>query len=119
DADPLFFITGGPGQSALDSYVTVSPAFARVNRSRDIVLVDQRGTGRSNKLQCGTAGLDGLDATPDERRAWLEDCLADLPGDPRFYTTSVAIRDLDAVRDALGYERINLYGVSYGTRVAQ
>ena len=46
-------------------------------------------------------------------------CLANLPGDPRYYTTSVAVRDLDDVRAALGYQQIDLYGVSYGTRVAQ
>ena len=118
--DPLFFITGGPGQSALDSYVTVSPAFARVNRERDIVLVDQRGTGGSNALRCETPDeFDELNANAEQRRAWLADCLAALPGDPRLYTTSVAIRDLDAVRAALGYAQVNLYGISYGTRVAQ
>ncbi len=118
--DPLVFITGGPGQSALDSYVSVGPAFSRINRSRDIVLVDQRGTGASNALRCTTPDdFNELNASPDQRRAWLADCLAALPGDPRYYTTSVAVRDLDAVRVALGYEHVNLYGISYGTRVAQ
>ena len=118
--DPLFFITGGPGQAALESYVSVSPAFSRVNRERDVVLVDQRGTGGSNALRCDLPDeFNELDADAAQRRAWLADCLASLPGDPRLYTTSVAIRDLDAVRAALGYEQVNLYGISYGTRVAQ
>ncbi len=118
--DPLVFITGGPGQSALESFVTVHPAFDRINRERDIVLVDQRGTGGSNKLACAEPDdFDAFEADAERQRAWLQDCLDALPGDPRYYTTSVAIRDLDAVRAALGYERVNLYGISYGTRVAQ
>lgn len=118
--DPLVFITGGPGQSALESYVVAAGAFRRVNRDRDILLVDQRGTGRSNALACPMpTALDEATVSPEQRRAWVEDCLRDLPGDPRFYTTTVAVEDLDAVRAALGYEQVNLYGISYGTRVAQ
>lgn len=118
--DPLVFITGGPGQSALESWVGVGAAFRRINRERDILLVDQRGTGGSSRLQCE---LDDpmMERAPDPARvaAMTGACLEELPGDPRFYTTSVAVRDLDAVREALGYPRLNLYGVSYGSRVAQ
>lgn len=119
-ADPLVFITGGPGQSALESYVLASGAFRRIGRDRDILLVDQRGTGKSNRLSCTIPDShEELTASRAQRQAWMRACLDGLPGDPRFYTTSVAIRDLDAVRAALGYERLNLYGVSYGSRVAQ
>lgn len=118
--EPLVFITGGPGQSALESYVMARGAFARINRDRDIVLVDQRGTGRSNRLGCPQAeSLDPSRASPKELREMVEACFAEMPGDTRFYTTSIAVRDLDAVREALGYERLNLYGISYGSRVAQ
>lgn len=120
EPDPLFIISGGPGQSASDLYLTVSPAFARIRRDRDIVLVDQRGTGRSNQLDCPLP--DDADFTqfePQNTRPLVEACLAELPGDPRYYTTSVAVRDLEDVRAAGGYESINLYGASYGTRVAQ
>lgn len=119
-ADPLFILSGGPGQAASDYYLSIGPAFARIRRDRDIVLVDQRGTGRSNRLDCRLpegAELARLDAP--RLRAALRACLATLPGDPRQYTTSIAVRDLEEVRAALGYQRINLYGVSYGTRVAQ
>jgi pimeloyl-ACP methyl ester carboxylesterase len=119
-ADPLFILSGGPGQAASDLYLSVAPAFARVRRNRDIVLIDQRGTGKSNRLDC-TFPEDG-DFTlvePAELHKIVQGCLASLPGDPRFYTTSVAVRDLDEVRAALGYSSINLYGISYGTRVAQ
>ena len=91
-----------------------------MQRERDIVLVDQRGTGGSNALNCPFPDEDeAADLTPAQLRAHARDCLASLHADPRFYTTSVAVQDLDAVRAALGYARINLYGVSYGTRVAQ
>jgi pimeloyl-ACP methyl ester carboxylesterase len=118
--DPLFVLAGGPGQGASDFYASLSSAFGRVRRDRDIVLVDQRGTGRSNRLDCAfedDAELASSD--PAQLTAQAKQCLAALPGDPRYYTTSIAVRDLDDVRRALGYEQINLYAVSYGTRVAQ
>ena len=119
-ADPLFILSGGPGQAASDFYLSVAPAFARIRRDRDLVLVDQRGTGRSNRLDCELP--DDSDFTvldPQKLQARVRDCLAALPGDPRYYTTSIAVRDLDDVRAALGYAKLNLYGISYGTRVAQ
>lgn len=119
-ADPLFVISGGPGQAASDFYVSAAPAFAYLRRDRDIVLVDQRGTGKSNRLDCALEYEDDLTSMSTASLQLLaQRCLRTLPGDARFYTTSMAVRDLDAVREALGYERINLYGVSYGTRVAQ
>jgi pimeloyl-ACP methyl ester carboxylesterase len=120
ESDPLVFITGGPGQSALESFVQARGAFSRINRKRDIVLVDQRGTGGSNRLACSTTeGWDPVQSSPEQQLALVSACLEELDGDPRFYTTSVAIQDLDEVLDALGYDAINLYGISYGTRVAQ
>ena len=119
-ADPVFVLAGGPGQAASEFYAAAAGAFVRVQRDRDIVLVDQRGTGSSNALDCEFPEEEELaDMTPQQIRAHAEQCLASLKADPRLYTTSIAVRDLDQVRAALGYERINLYGVSYGTRVAQ
>lgn len=117
--DPLFFITGGPGQAATESYVQMGDAFQGINDRRDIVLVDQRGTGQSAPIVCPEP--DDPEAIEDDDEAlgvWVSDCLAEIDADPRFYTTPVAVRDLDAVRQALGYQKVNLYGVSYGTRVA-
>ncbi len=116
--DPLFFITGGPGGAATVDYLQMSAAFSRINEKRDIVLVDQRGTGQSHPLEC--AGLDEEPEADDEQalQAWLEACLGQLDADPRFYTTQAAVDDLEQVRQALGYGQINLYGISYGTRVA-
>lgn len=116
--DPLVLIAGGPGQAASDLYLGIRGAFEHVRRDRDIIIVDQRGTGRSNSLSCDFAdsGIDTVD--PTVLPELMVQCLADLDGDPRFYTTSVAVTDLEQVREALELDTWNLYGVSYGTRVA-
>ncbi len=113
--DPLFFLTGGPGQAATESFLLLQRAFMRLNQDRDIVLIDQRGTGQSHPLRCTPPEETAADSATTDL---LAACLAQLDADPRFYTTSIAMADLDAVREALGYEQINLYGVSYGTRAA-
>lgn len=125
--DPVFFLAGGPGQAASEVAVIVDTALRQVRKQRDIFLIDQRGTGGSNPLSC--LGADGKelpmdeDAAPSEAllREYAERCAASLKGraDPRFYTTTEAIADLDAVRQALGADTLNLVGGSYGTRVAQ
>ena len=119
--DPLVVIAGGPGQAATSFYATAEAAFARVVRKRDIILVDQRGTGRSAPLKCeGDEDDLFLEAGDVERMIdGNRECLEGLAHDPRFFTTSVAVRDLERVRQALGYAELNLYGISYGTRVAQ
>lgn len=155
-ADPLVFIAGGPGQAARDTFASVATAFAEAGRTRDVLLVDQRGTGDSHPLDCGSTDAAGPtlagptgegraddDPTavgtrgarpevPDEGKSRESSaarivadavrestaCLAGLDADPALFTTSVAVADLERVRAALGIERWNLYGVSYGTRVA-
>ena len=122
-ADPLVVIAGGPGDATTRFYAGMARAFAQILRSRDIVLVDQRGTGRSEPLHCENIRrlepLAAIGADVDTVLAMAVDCLAELQGDPRFFTTSFAVGDLDLVRDALGYEQINLYGIKYGSRIAQ
>jgi pimeloyl-ACP methyl ester carboxylesterase len=119
--DPLLIISGGPGQSAVDFYLQTRGAFEPARRDRDLILVDQRGTGRSTAgFVCDVPNDLALDtAGPDELGRYVDSCVAALEHDPRFYTTSVAVQDLDLVRAALGVEQWNVYGVSYGTRVAQ
>jgi pimeloyl-ACP methyl ester carboxylesterase len=120
--DPVFLLAGGPGQSAIALAGQVMPLFARLNNRRDIVLVDQRGTGRSAPLACDDPRQQRVadQADPERQLALLRACrdkLQALPhGDLRFYATPIAMQDLDAVRRALGAERINLVGASYGTR---
>lgn len=122
EAGPLFFLAGGPGASALGGAAWFAHDWDSLRERHDFVFVDQRGTGRSHPLECDLFG------PPEDLEAYLGDflpldavrrCLADLgdAADPRFYTTGHFVADLDEVRRALGYERINLYGLSYGTRV--
>jgi len=120
EPDPLVFFAGGPGQAATETWPVVAHALRKVNQSRDILLVDQRGTGQSNPLKCPEIEVEEALATDwDELARATRECLASLDGDPRFYTTTVAMHDIDAARAALGYEKVNLYGGSYGTRAAQ
>ena len=118
--DPLFILVGGPGEAATSSYSLISSAFERINQRRDIILVDQRGTGKSHPLACPTSEEEDTssESDPEELRKYAQDCLAELDADARFYTTSIAMDDLDEVRRSLGYEQINLYGISYGSRAA-
>jgi pimeloyl-ACP methyl ester carboxylesterase len=121
--DPVFLLAGGPGQSAIGLAAAAEGQFARLLNRRDVVLVDQRGVGRSAPLACDddepSAPLAGrLDDDGVARLvARCREALQKLPdGDLRQYTTTIAMQDLDAVRAALGAERINLIGGSYGTR---
>jgi pimeloyl-ACP methyl ester carboxylesterase len=120
EPDPLVFFAGGPGQSATETWPVVANALRKVNESRDILLVDQRGTGQSNPLKCPQVELEkALAADWDDLAEATRACLDSVDGDPRFYTTTIAMHDIDAARAALGYEQVNLFGGSYGTRAAQ
>ena len=123
--DPLFVIAGGPGQSATEFAGVLIRDFAFAHERRDVVFVDQRGTGGSNPLHCPLGGsfdeiirmvAIGVDGDLEAAAA----CRRELErrADLRYYTTPLAMDDLDEVRAALGYERINLFGASYGTRAA-
>ncbi len=121
DADPVVYLAGG-GVTAATRYVgMLDRVFRQLRERRDILLVDQRGTGGSNPLECAAVGPlpppSGLPAYV----AAVRSCAAELQrrADLRQYTTSPAMDDLDAVRAWLGYERLNLMGVSYGTWAAQ
>lgn len=120
-APPLFFLLGGPGEAAasIAPFVERSP-FADLLDTRALVLLDQRGTAGSHRLQCpppaDAARHFGHIFDPDDVAA----CRAELSegADLRLYTTTIAVEDLDALRAALGFERIVVWGGSYGTRVA-
>ena len=117
--DPVFMLAGGPGQSAREAFPAAAGAFREILRQRHVVLVDQRGTGASHPLHCPGTDAEWADAAdPAGARALAARCLAGLDADPRFYTTSDAVLDLEAVRKALGVAQVNLVGGSYGTRVA-
>ncbi len=127
-ADPVLFFAGGPGQSAIELAGVFAARHARLNQKRDLVFIDQRGTGRSAPLVCDDdlpraalrplALRDGSQERLRRLRA-CRDALQALPhGDLRFYATALASADVDAVRQHLGAPRINAIGGSYGSRAA-
>ena len=119
--DPLLLLAGGPGQGAVDTFAGLVKIFQALLPNRDIVMVDQRGTGQSNPLRCEVSPeeLESLsDMSSDAWKTWTKNCHDSLDADTRYYTTSVAIQDLEDVRQALGIDQWNLYGGSYGTRKA-
>jgi pimeloyl-ACP methyl ester carboxylesterase len=119
--DPLFYLAGGPGGAATsyasESYITA------LRQNRDVVLLDQRGTGQSNPLNCPLSGskedMSGFfgEVFPVEK---LRACRAELEkvADLKLYTSAIAMDDMDEVRAALGYDQINVYGGSYGSTTA-
>ena len=121
EPDPLFYIAGGPGDAATQDGIVlgVRNLFSKVNASRDVIYLDQRGTNDKHHLTCEYPSFQIADAPQYQVNDWMKQCLASLDGDPRFYTTAEAMRDLDAARAALGYDKINLYGISYGAAAVQ
>jgi pimeloyl-ACP methyl ester carboxylesterase len=118
ERDPLFILSGGPGQGAREMAGAVARFFKPVRRSRAIVLVDLRGTGASAPLGCFES-RDELWLLSDGPDSLLRgECLSELRGNPRYYTHHNALADLDEVRLRLGYSQINLWGGSWGTRAA-
>jgi pimeloyl-ACP methyl ester carboxylesterase len=109
--DPVVMIAGGPGQSALQSFAPVASAFGEILRHRSVLLVDQRGTGGSHPLNCPAARWSSIvssaEASPATARGFAEQCLQGLAADPRFYTTSDAIDDLEALRAAVRAPSLN------------
>jgi pimeloyl-ACP methyl ester carboxylesterase len=133
-ADPLIYIAGGPGQSGSDSYGQVAGGFSKLLEERHLLIVDQRGTGLSNALKCNDEQSEaeyealmgkGLPEAELEteilsmQRGFAKRCLSSLKADVKYYTTGVAIQDLEALRKAVNAPQLNLVGISYGTRVAQ
>jgi pimeloyl-ACP methyl ester carboxylesterase len=122
DADIVVFLAGGPGQAATETWPQVAGAFAPLRKHHHILLLDQRGTGGSHPLSCNSAKDADQDSFDLETvRRHMRDCLATVAknADPGAYTTTSAVEDLEAVRQALGAPQFDLVGVSYGTRVAQ
>ncbi|BDY05576.1 alpha/beta fold hydrolase [Ferrimonas sp. YFM] len=119
---PLLAITGGPGQSALNDAALFEKVFSRIRQKRDLILIDQRGTGRSNLLNCDAhlfgSPLSANDETLDYERL-LSQCLSTMDADVRHYDSLTALEDFEQVRAHLGISQWHLYGISYGTRMAQ
>ena len=131
DSDIVVFLAGGPGQAAVETYPQIAGALAPLRKHHHILLLDQRGTGKSHPLDCEAAKDDdkhkeqigetdnGVDVA--KLREAMTKCLAEVEknADTRQYTTTAAVHDLEELRQALGGPQFDLVGVSYGTRVAQ
>jgi len=115
---PLMFLAGGPGQASVELAAHIFKGFNEIRKSHDIILVDQRGTGKSHPLECDENSVRNVyEIIPEDfSEQELKDCIAQFKGDLSQYNSENAIRDFDAVRNALGHEKINIYGGSYGTR---
>jgi pimeloyl-ACP methyl ester carboxylesterase len=121
-SDPIFYLAGGPGDAATEDARRQQFPFS-LSQNHDLVFVDQRGTGGSNRVLIPDDQPDLSGLSPEEMdaqaKAWIAKVLREIDMDPQFYTTSVAMDDLDEVREALGYDKINLVGYSYGATAAQ
>lgn len=117
---PLMFLAGGPGQAAVELATGLNRVFREVRKTRDIILVDQRGTGKSSALACDLEDEEDVYRILPKQLDVQEvkKCIAQFKGDVTQYNSENAIRDFDAVRAALGHDKINIYGGSYGTRAA-
>ena len=113
----LFYLEGGPGGAASDELPEFDQLFGKIAATRDIVFVDQRGTGGSHPLRCPPAAVRVEDI--GAVAAYVRRCFARIGPAARQYTTAPAMDDIEAVRRALGYGRIDLFGGSYGATAAQ
>jgi pimeloyl-ACP methyl ester carboxylesterase len=115
---PVLALAGGPGQSASDAFgIEVNGRLGPLDplyRDRDLVIYDQRGSGRSGLLRCTALERSNLLDAGDEAAA----CARRLGPRRAFYTSRDTADDIDALREQLGAEQVALYGTSYGTKVA-
>lgn len=120
--DPLVILTGGPGQAASDAVALLRGVFRETLSERDLVFLDIRGTGRSNPVSCRSyfETYPPLTyAAPEEAYGPLAECYAQEGAAIADANTATAAADLEALRQHLGVEQLNIWGVSYGTRLAQ
>ena len=119
---PMFILMGGPGQASSDLISFFSKIFSEMNQESDLVFIDQRGTGKSNPLQMLTSYNNTQDYFNDVLMVdeVVENTyrMLSAKNDLRNYGTLNAAIDVESVRVAMGYNKINLYGTSYGTRLA-
>ena len=122
EADPLVFFAGGPGQGARDMGRFISAAFSEVRENRDVILIDQRGMGSSHPLACEQPDDTDMFLSDEQANELMRDlltqCLDALDADVTKYTQDLANQDIHDILVALGYDKVNLYGVSWGTRSA-
>ena len=112
--DAVVALAGGPGQPALPLAEFIAQAIAPALGSRDLLVFDQRGTGTSDPLGC--SAFETFSATPAGQL--FEQCASEIGPVRGAFTTMETVQDIEALREAGGYEKLVLYGTSYGTKVA-
>ncbi|MFW7378682.1 MAG: alpha/beta fold hydrolase [Oligoflexus sp.] len=119
--EPIYLLAGGPGQAASEAFAHLMEPFQSLSQHHDIVILDQRGTGKSAALTCSWAETP-LQFLFDKKRQQesLRSCRQELTDKYHLpsFTTYHAVQDIEILRQKLGHEKITLYGISYGTRVA-
>lgn len=131
EPDPLIYLSGGPGQSAVEWASAEAPLYQAILSERDVIFFDQRGTGYSEPfLDCPEVSENMADMLDQRLRSddWLQDraaaflaCRQRLVGegiDLSVYNSAASAADVNDLRQVLGYEQVNLLGVSYGSRLA-
>ncbi|MFI0977335.1 alpha/beta fold hydrolase [Streptomyces sp. NPDC021093] len=106
---------GGPGEVAIDRAEIFGHALGDLLGDHDLLLVDPRGTGRSDRLPCGVTDAEYRFGTRAQQRAAVETCAKNLGPRAAAYTSAATADDIDAVRARLGVPQLSLYGLSYGT----
>jgi pimeloyl-ACP methyl ester carboxylesterase len=120
--DPLVLIQGGPGGSSQIMAYSLHRYFAAVRQNRDLLFIDLRGTGESNPLNC--PGIEAITTELSDKEALdsyhslMENCAVKFEKNAPFYSTQWAAADMESIRTRLGYKQFNLWGASYGSRVA-
>jgi pimeloyl-ACP methyl ester carboxylesterase len=113
--EAIIALAGGPGQAALSFTEDFAHLLGPIASTRDLIVFDQRGIGLSHPLSCHRFELSA--GGPAGRQ--IAECAAQIGAERAFYTTAQTVADIEAIRQAGGYEKLVLYGTSYGTKVAE
>ena len=119
EPDPVLIMVGGPGQGAADTISQLLPLLMQVQQHRTLIFMNQRGTGSESPLSCSLSDEDLQH--PEEILSELKQCadgLRENGPDPRFFTTNALVKDTEALREKHSFDSMNIYGVSYGSRLA-
>lgn len=114
--DAIVALAGGPGQPALPFAESFVETLGPLASTRDLIVFDQRGIGMSQPLSCHAFERPGLYRS---RGALIGACAGQIGPRRSFYTSADTVADIEAIRVAGGYEKLVLYGTSYGTKVAE
>jgi pimeloyl-ACP methyl ester carboxylesterase len=109
-------LAGGPGQAADPFASDFAEELGPIISTRDLIVFDQRGTGNSNPLKCKAFSKPSGRESPGRA---IARCATEIGSSRGFFTTAQSVADIEAIRVAGGYEKVVLYGTSYGTKVAE